>query len=108
MKNNSSVSDSNKRDKNEYAEHAFELFLKDKGIKQILCDVNHPQTNGKEEKFHDFYKNHRGRFESLDKLIEWYNNRPHFALNLRRAETPDQALIRKMHPEVWLGFAFKP
>jgi hypothetical protein len=66
----------NKRDKNEYAEHAFELFLKDKGIKQILCGVNHPQTNGKQEKFHDFYKNHRGRFESLDKLIEWYNNRP--------------------------------
>ncbi|MGZ8538903.1 MAG: DDE-type integrase/transposase/recombinase [Flavisolibacter sp.] len=97
----------NKRDKNGYADHAFEIFLKDKGIKQILCGVNHPQTNGKQEKFHDFYKNHRGRFESLDKMIEWYNNRPHGSLNLRRAETPNQAFIRKMHPEVWLGFAFK-
>ncbi|HMB46274.1 MAG TPA: IS481 family transposase, partial [Candidatus Methanoperedens sp.] len=81
----------NKRDKNGYADHAFEIFLKDKGIKQILCGVNHPQTNGKQEKFHDFYKNHRGRFESLDKMIEWYNNRPHGSLNLRRAETPNQA-----------------
>jgi putative transposase len=97
----------NKRDKNGYADHAFEIFLKDKGIKQILCGVNHPQTNGKQEKFHDFYKNHRGRFESLDEMIVWYNNRPHGSLNLRRAETPNQAFIRKMHPEVWLGFAFK-
>jgi hypothetical protein len=54
-----------------------------------------------------FYKNHRGRFESLDEMIEWYNNRPHGSLNLRRAETPNQAFIRKMHPEVWLGFAIK-
>ncbi len=97
----------NKRDKNEYADHAFEIFLKDKGIKQILCGVNHPQTNGKQEKFHDFYKNHRARFENLDKMIEWYNNRPHGYLNLRLAETPNLAFLRKMHPEVWLGFAIK-
>ena len=96
----------NKRDKNENADHAFEIFLKENGIKQILCGVNHPQTNGKQEKFHDFYKNHRARFESLDKLIEWYNNRPHGSLNLRWAETPNQVFIRKMRPEVWLGFAF--
>lgn len=97
----------NKRDKNGKADHPFEIFLKEKGIKQILCGVNHPQTNGKQEKFHDFYKNHRGRFDSLDKMVTWYNNRPHGSLNLRRAETPNDAFIRKMHPEVWLGFAFK-
>jgi len=49
----------------------------------------------------------RGRFDSLDKMVTWYNNRPHGSLNLRRAETPNDAFIRKMHPEVWLGFAFK-
>jgi putative transposase len=97
----------NKRDKNGNADHPFEIFLKEKGIKQILCGVNHPQTNGKQEKFHDFYKNHRGRFDSLDKMVIWYNNRPHGSLNLRRAETPNEAFIRKMHPEVWLGLAFK-
>ncbi|HEX7575645.1 MAG TPA: IS481 family transposase [Candidatus Methanoperedens sp.] len=97
----------NKRDKNGNADHPFEIFLKEKGIKQILCGVNHPQTNGKQEKFHDFYKNHRGRFDSLEMMVTWYNNRPHGSLNLRRAETPNEAFIRKMHPEVWLGFAFK-
>jgi putative transposase len=97
----------NKRDKNGKADHAFESFLKKKEIEHILCGVNHPQTNGKQEKFHDFYKNHRARFDSLDKMIVWYNNRPHGALNLRRAETPNMAFIMKMPPEVWLGFAFK-
>jgi hypothetical protein len=34
--------------------HLDPIFLKEKGIKHILCGVNHPQTNGKQEKFHDF------------------------------------------------------
>jgi putative transposase len=97
----------NKRDKKDHADHAFEKFLMDNGIKQILCGVNHPQTNGKLEKLHDFYRVHRQRFDSMDKLVEWYNNRPHGALNLRRAETPNQAFVRKMRPEVWMGFAVK-
>jgi transposase InsO family protein len=85
----------------------LKFFLRRKVSSISYADVNHPQTNGKQEKFHDFYKNHRARFESLDKMNEWYNNRPHGALNLRRAETPNEAFIRKMPPEVWLGFAFK-
>jgi putative transposase len=97
----------NKRNKKGNADHGFEIFLKEMGIKQILCGVNHPQTNGKQEKFHDFYKNHRARFNSLDELVEWYNNRPHGSLNLRWAETPNDAFIRKMRPEVWFGFAAK-
>jgi len=40
-------------------------------------------------------------------IYTWYNNRPHGSLNLRRAEIPNDAFIRKMHPEVWPGFAFK-
>ncbi len=47
------------------------------------------------------------RFNSLVELVEWYNNRPHGSLNLRRAETPNEAFIRKMLPEVWFGFAVK-
>ena len=39
--------------------------------------------------------------------VMWYNDRPHRSLNLRRAETPNVAFIRKMPPEVWLGFAIK-
>lgn len=97
----------NKRDEKGYAEHGFEQFLDEYGIKHILCGVNHPQTNGKLEKWHDCYIRHRGRFGSLEEFIDWYNNRPHGALNLRRAETPNDAFIRKMRPEVWLGLAAK-
>jgi hypothetical protein len=43
---------------------------------------------------------------SLDELVDWYNiEKPHGALNLNRAETPSEAFIRKMRPEVWLGLA---
>lgn len=49
----------NKRDKKGNADHGFENFLKKEEIRHILCGVNHPQTNGKYEKWNDFYKNHR-------------------------------------------------
>lgn len=97
----------NKRDKKGNAEHAFEKFLKKESIEQILCGVNHPQTNGKQEKWYDFYGKHRRRFNSIDELVTWYNNRPHGALNLRRAETPNEAFMRKMPQEVWFGFSVK-
>lgn len=98
----------NKRDSKGFAEHEFEQFLEKQGIKHILCGVNHPQTNGKIEKWHDLYIRHRSRFGSLDELVDWYNNeKPHGALNLNKAETPSEAFIRKMRPEVWLGLAAK-
>ena len=98
----------NKRDAKGYAEHVFEQFLEATGVKHILCGVNHPQTNGKIEKWHDLYIHHRHRFGCLDDLVKWYNyERSHGSLNLRRAETPHDAFIRKMRPEVWLGLAAK-
>ena len=98
----------NKRDKLGHADHEYVKFLKEQGIQHVLCGVNHPQTNGKIEKFHDLYINHRGRFASLEDMIVWYNEeKPHGALNLDIAETPSQAFIRKMRPEVLLGLAVK-
>ena len=96
-----------KRDKHDYAEHPFEIFLKKEGINQILCGVNHPQTNGKVEKWFDFYEHHRGRFDCFEDLVGWYNDRPHGSLNLRYAETPNQAFIQRMPPEVWMWLANK-
>jgi transposase InsO family protein len=54
--------------------HKYEMFLRQKGIRHILCRVNHPQTNGKLEKFYDLYNNHR--FGSLEEFVAWYNDRP--------------------------------
>lgn len=95
----------NKRDKSGYAEHWFELYLKVHHIRQVFCRVGHPQTNGKLEKFHHLYDVHRFRFDSLSKFVVWYNGRPHGALNLWEAESPDMAFVRKLWPEVWLGIA---
>ncbi len=52
-----------KRDKQGKADHVFENFLKVQGVRQILCGVNHPQTNGKVEKWFDFYEKHRSRYQ---------------------------------------------
>ena len=69
-------------------------FFRTEVVKQILCRVKHPQTNGKEEKWFDFYEKHRGRYNSMAELIGWYNNRMHGSLNLRVCETPNQAILR--------------
>ena len=57
---------------------SFANFLREEGIKQILCRIKHPQSNGKVEKFFDLYKNHRHAFSSNEELMKWYNEvRPH-------------------------------
>ena len=79
----------------------FADFLKVEGIKQILCRIKHPQSNGKVEKFFDLYKNHRHAFETNKEFIKWYNEkRPHRSLRFDELETPHQAFIRKMKAEV--------
>lgn len=97
----------NKRDKEGEANHGFEQFLKEKGIKHILCRYKHPQSNGKVEKWFDLYRIHRKRFKTFEGFIEWYNNRPHGSLNLRRAETPELAFWRKMPEEYYYRLATK-
>jgi len=78
----------------------FKDYLKTESIKQILCRIKHPQSNGKVEKWFDLYKNHRHAFKS-DKNIKWYNEiRPHRSLKFDELETPHQAFIRKMKTEV--------
>jgi putative transposase len=94
-----------RRNKQGYADHLFELFLREEGVKQILCGVTHPQTNGKIEKWFDFYEKHRCRYCSMDELVDWYNNRMHGSLNMRFAETPNQAFVRKMPTECWFWLA---
>jgi len=80
----------------------FNKTLEIYGIGHIYSRVNHPQTVGKLERFHQTYEQHRGRFNILEEFVQWYNDvRVHMSLNMRHAETPSQAFIRKMRPEVW-------
>ena len=78
----------------------FQEFLKSKGIKQILCRIKHPQSNGKVEKWFEVYDKHRSAFQTKEDFLHWYNEvRPHRSLNFDVLETPEQAFIRKMRAE---------
>jgi transposase InsO family protein len=78
----------------------FVEFLKNSNIKQILCKIKHPQSNGKAEKFFDLYDRKRFCFDSMIDFIVWYNEvRPHKSLNFEALETPEQAFHRKMRAE---------
>lgn len=78
----------------------FRAFLKSENIKQILCRVKHPQSNGKIERWFRTYKSHRKSFDSKEDFVRWYNEvRPHRALRFDILETPEQAFVRKMRKE---------
>jgi len=68
-------------------------------IKPILARVNHPQTNGKIEKWFHTYQRFRKDFSTFEEFVDWYNNRPHGSLNFNKLETPEQAFWRKIKPE---------
>jgi putative transposase len=81
-------------------ESRFKAFLDSQGMKQILCRIKHPQSNGKVEKWFQVYKNHRHAFNTKEEFLIWYNEvRPHLSLKLEILETPHQAFIRKMKAE---------
>ena len=72
----------------------FEKCLLKHKIRFILGRVNHPQTNGKIEKFFDIFESKIKWFHSIEEFMEWYNSvRPHGALDLK---TPIQAYYEKM------------
>lgn len=78
------------------------------GIEHVYTRVHHPQTNGKMERFFRTYEEKRGRFASLDAFMRWYNEeRMHMSLNMRYAETPYEAFIRKLEQGIWLGMVRK-
>ena len=87
----------NTRDKDGDADHTFENYCKNNGIKQILCRYNHPQSNGKIEKWFDTYDKHRSEFETIEDFLRWYNEiRPHMSLDYKNLETPEQAFWERL------------
>ena len=94
----------NKKDKTgEKALARFEKFLEKQGIHHIPSRRNHPQTNGKEERWFRTYEEKRGQFKTFKDFINWYNNRIHLGLNRKTGTTPDEAIINKLRPENILG-----
>jgi putative transposase len=65
-------------------------------IKQIFGRINHPQTNGKIERWYGLYRQKRDLFSSLKDFVYWYNHvKPHLSLNFDELETPALAFRRK-------------
>ncbi|MEA3248619.1 MAG: DDE-type integrase/transposase/recombinase [Nanoarchaeota archaeon] len=86
----------NKTDKKGEHKSQFAEFCKINGIKQILCRVKHPQSNGKIEMWFGLYRKKRKLFVSLQEFVYWYNYvKPHLSLNFEELETPVQAFRRK-------------
>ena len=86
----------NKFDKYGNHKSKFAEFCRANNIKQILCRVKHPQSNGKIERWFGLYRQKRERFASLQDFVYWYNHvKPHLSLNFDELETPVQAFRRK-------------
>lgn len=80
----------NKHDKNgKKGISEFEKELEELGIEFWTSRRNHPQTNGKMEKWFDTLKKRKKRHpeESLQDFVKWYNNvRIHHALDYKTPE----------------------
>ena len=92
---------------NERALSEFEYLLRDEGIKHIPSRRNHPQTNGKEERWFRTYEENRKRFNTFDEFVTWYNDRIHLGLNKKDGVTPNEAVLSKLRPESLLGLFFR-
>jgi putative transposase len=87
----------NESERREKGISQFEAYLAEQGIKHVLCRVNHPQTNGKLERFYGVYEQKRHQFRSIDEYVHWHNEiKPHLSLNIDTLETPIQAFHRKL------------
>ena len=87
----------NEGERREKGVSQFEAYMADHGIKHILARVNHPQTNGKLERFYGVYDQKKHQFKSIDEYVQWHNEiKPHLSLNFEALETPIQAFQRKL------------
>jgi len=85
----------------------FELFLEKQGINHIPSRRNHPQTNGKNERWFRTYEKNRGKFKTFKEFVGWYNDRIHLGLNRKKGVTPNEAIWFKLEPEAMLGLFFR-
>jgi len=84
----------------------FEIFLKEEGIEHIPSKRNHPQTNGKNERWYRTYEEKRGLFDSFEEFIQWYNKRIHLGLSRTEGITPSEAICARLREESMVGLLF--
>ncbi|MBU7017467.1 MAG: hypothetical protein HXS44_08160 [Theionarchaea archaeon] len=84
----------------------FMKYLEKKGIEHMHQKKN-LQTAGKLDRWFREYKRHRKRFKSPEEFRNWYNRRIHGSLNLEIGETPQEAFIRRLHPQSLCGMFWK-
>lgn len=85
----------------------YELFLQSIEIRHIPSRRNHPQTNGKLEKWFDTYERNRSKFDSFEEFIKWYNNRIHLGLSRKEGITPYEVVLYKLRKESLIGLFWK-
>ncbi len=88
----------------------FKRAVEGYGTKIIRIRRNHPQSNGKIEKWYDTYEKVRKDFNSFQDFIDWYNTvRPHESLGWKynHLETPEEAFWRKLPEGYLLGMCDK-
>jgi putative transposase len=85
------------------ANHPFRRFLDYHGIRHITSRVNHPQTNGKIERFFGEVERRVAKFGSVDAVVHWHNEiKPHRSLDF---DEPIHAFFYRLPPERILGYA---
>ena len=85
----------------------FETFLQKQEIQHIPSRRNHPQTNGKEERWFRTYEENRLKFKTFNEFVEWYNNKINLGLNRREGVTPNEAILNKLRAASLLGLFFR-
>lgn len=78
-------------------DNIFQRALKEHNIKHIKTRVNHPQTNGKIERWFGTLKRLKRHYGSIKKATYAYNNNiHHMSLTNGTIRTPAQAFVEKM------------
>ena len=93
----------------ENKEYRFRKHIQSYGVKHILARVEHPQTNGKQEKLGGTIKRIMRRKKlSLGEAVKFYNEvRPHMSLYNGHTRTPLIAYYEKMRPSQRHGIAYE-
>jgi len=86
----------------EEANHTFKEYLREKGIRHIVAGINHPQTNGKIERFFGEVERRIKKFGSVERVVHWHNViKPHMSLDF---DEPCNVFWYRLPPERILGY----